>query len=309
MVSITFLEPFIVDALVYGCLFALMSIGLTLTYMTTKVPNFAHGSFVTVGVYLAFSLYHFQNLSPYYSIPVSFLLGGGVATAMYLYILRPLSARGSSFVPLMISTLAVDIAFIGVFGIYSDLLSNVYGVGNSKFFVLISADFQIFDTGGLAIVAPLSVVAITGALWILLTKTRFGIAMRAAVENPSLAGTLGVNIQRVYVISWFIAGGLAALAGSFLVLWLPGNPHIGSDFIVAIFAASILGGLTSIYGAVIGGLIVGAGEILVTVYGTRLLGSWFTQYQVAIPMVILALVLLFLPEGIISLWGAKIRKT
>src|SRR5208282_4288711 len=143
--KISGLQPFMADAIVYGCLFALMSIGLTLTYMTTKVPNFAHGSFVTVGVYLAFTLYHFDNLPAYYSIPFSFLLVGATAAAMYRLVLKPLSARGASLVSLMIATLAVDIAFIGIFGIYSDLLSNVYQVYDSKFFLISAADFFLLN--------------------------------------------------------------------------------------------------------------------------------------------------------------------
>jgi len=265
------------DAIVYGSLYAMMSIGLTLTYMTTKVPNFAQGSFVTVGVYLAFSLYHFEGLTPYYSVPASFVIGGMVAVLMYLFVLKPLAARGASLVSVMIATLAVDIAFIGIFGIYSDLLSNIYQVYDSKYFLISSADFYFLNIRGLTLVAPLSLAIITISLWILLTRTRFGIAMRAAVENPNLAGVLG-------------------------------SPHIGSDFIVGIFAASILGGLTSVYGAVIGGLIVGCGEILLTVYGSRLFGSWVTQWQPGIPMLILAVTLLFVPQGITSVKVTRPQK-
>ena len=284
----------------YGSLFALMSIGLTLTYMTTRVPNFAQGTFVTVGAYLAFSLYHFEGVSPYVSLPFSFVLVGAVATAMYKFILKPLAARGSSLISLMIATFAIDIAFVGIFGIYSDLLSNVYRVYDSKFFLLRSTDFTISGVSALTFIAPISLVLITVVLWLGLTYTKFGIAMRGAVENPNLAGILGINVEQVYTVSWFLAGGLAGFAGSLVVLWLPGSPHIGSDFIVNIFAASILGGLFSVYGAVIGGLLVGAGEITLTVYGTRLFGTWVSEWQAAIPMLIMAAALIVVPRGITS---------
>ena len=293
-------EPFMADALVYGSLFALMSVGLTLTYMTTKVPNFAQGSFVTVGAYLAFSLYHFRGVSPYGSLPFSFFLVGAIATAMYKFILKPLSARGSSLVSLMIATLAIDIGFVGIFGIYSDVLSNFYRVYDSKFFLLRSADFTILGMSALILIAPISLALITVLLWLGLTRTKFGIAMRAAVENPNLAGILGIDVDRVYTVSWFLAGGLAGLAGALVVLWLPGSAHIGSDLLVDIFAASILGGLFSVYGAVVGGLLVGAGEIILTVYGARLLGSWVSAWQPAMPMLIMAASLIIVPRGITS---------
>ncbi len=300
MRPLTVFEPFMADALVYGSLFALMSIGLTLTYMTTKVPNFAHGSFVTIGVYLAFTMFDFNGVSPYLSAPFSFILAGVAAIAMYRLVLKPLSSRGSSLVSLMIATLAVDIAFTGIFGIYSDLLANVYRVFNSKFFLLIQADIMLFDLRGLTFIAPISLALVTLALWLLLTRTKFGVAMRAAVENPNLAGVLGIDIERVYLVSWFLAGGLAGVSGSFVVLWLPGSSHVGSDLIVDIFAASVLGGLFSVYGAVIGGLLVGGGEILITVYAARLLGSWAVQWQAAVPLLIMAISLIIVPQGITS---------
>jgi branched-chain amino acid transport system permease protein len=213
-------------------------------------------------------------------------------------VLRPLSARGASLVSLMISTLAVDIAFVGIFGIFSDLLSNVYKVFNSKFFILANTDISIFGLRGLVVIAPIFVVLVTVILWLSLTKTKFGIAMRAAVENPNLAGVLGINIERVYLVSWFLAGGLAGLAGSLMVLWLPGNPHVGSDLIVAIFASSILGGLLSVYGAVIGGLMVGGLTVLLTVYASDLLGSWVSAWEIAMPMLIMAASLLIVPQGV-----------
>jgi len=302
----------VADAIVYACLFALMSMGLTLTYMTTKVPNFAHGSFVTVAVYLAFTLYHFDNILAYYSIPFAFLLVGGIAVVMYRLVLRPLAARGASLVSRMIATFAVDIVFVGIFGIYSDLLSNVFQTFNSKFFVLAGSDIQVFGESGLVLAAPICLVLVTAILWLSLTRTKFGIAMRAAVENPNLAGVLGINIERVYLVSWFIAGGLAGLAGTLMVLWLPGNPHVGSDFIVAIFASSILGGLFSVYGAVIGGVLVGGLTVLVTVYAGQLFGSWVDAWEVAMPMLIMVVSLLIVPQGVTSVnWkrlGARLRK-
>src|SRR5207245_3474894 len=101
------------DAIIYASLFGLMAIGLTLTYLTTKVPNFAYGSFVTIGIYTSFSLLRVNHISPYLSAPLAYVLGGVGSVAMYLGVLRVLARRGSSLVALMISTLAIDIGFIG----------------------------------------------------------------------------------------------------------------------------------------------------------------------------------------------------
>src|SRR5438132_6619021 len=188
-----------------------MAIGLTLTYLTTKVPNFAYGSFVTIGIYTALSFYSLYGISPYGALPVAFLVGCLSSVAMYLGILRTLARRGSSLVALMIATLAVDIAFVGIFGIYSDYLTSLYGIFPSKYFIALSAtpgtDFALFGLPGLLYVAPSSLAAIGLALYLLLSHTRFGIAMRASVENPSLARVLGIDVERSYVFAWFLAGG------------------------------------------------------------------------------------------------------
>jgi branched-chain amino acid transport system permease protein len=288
------------DAIVYSSLFALMSIGLTLSYMTAKVPNFAHGAFITTGAYLTFTLFRLNNINPYVSLPASFLLGGAVGFIVQRGVIGPLVRRGANTVSLITATFAVGIAFDAAFGVFADLLANTYRIPESRYFLLANQDFSFLGENGLLFVAPGCLLVISAALYFLLTKTRFGVAMRAAVENPSLATVVGINLSRVSAVSWFLAGGLAAVAGNLFILRLPGNPHLGTDFTVAFFAASLLGGLASILGAGIGGIIIGAGEVLITVYAARLVGPWFLSYQPAVPLVLMIIGLLVMPLGIVS---------
>ncbi|MDV3243787.1 MAG: branched-chain amino acid ABC transporter permease [Nitrososphaerales archaeon] len=257
--------PYLIAAVVYGTLFALMAMGLTLTYMTTKVPNFAYGSFVTIGLYTAYDLFKLNGVGPYEAALVAFLVSGAASILMYLGVLRPLARRGTPLVALMIATFGIDIGFIGIFGIYTDYLQSRYGLIDAKQFFQLPADFQLFGVQGVVIVAPLVLAAITLLLFLLFTRTKFGVAMRASVENPSLARVLGIDVERVYTVSWMLGGGFAGLAGALYTLWLPGGTSTGSDLIVEIFASSILGGLTSIFGAVLGGLVIGSSEDIVTV--------------------------------------------
>ncbi len=302
------IPPYVFDSIVYASLFGLMAIGLTLTYITTKVPNFAYGSFVTIGIYTSFSLFRLDKISPYLSVPFAFILGSLSSVVMYLAILRVLARRGSSLVALMISTLAIDIAFVGIFGIYTDYLSSRYRIIDTKFFARFGTDFELFGAAGLVYVAPISLAVITVGLFLLLTKTRFGIAMRASVENPSLARVLGIDVERTYVFAWFLAGGFAAIAGSYYTLWLPGGTTAGSNLIVEIFAASVLGGLASIYGAAIGGLLIGASEILLTQVGVGLFGGWVLIFQKGVPLVIMGVTLLVFPRGLVSVDWLRILR-
>jgi len=245
-------------------LFALMAMGLTLTYMTTKVPNFAYGSFVTIGLYTAYHFTKVFRINPYGASIFAFALAGLVSVLMYVGILRPLARRGTPLVALMIATFGIDIGFVGIFGIYTDYMQSTYKLSDASQFFALPGDFALFGVQGVIFVAPLLLALIALGLYLLLTRTRFGIAMRASVENAPLARVLGINVERVYVVSWMLAGGFAGLAGALYTLWLPGGTSTGSDLIVEIFASSVLGGLGSIFGAVAGGLMIGASEDLVT---------------------------------------------
>lgn len=301
-------EPYVTSSIVYASLFGLMALGLTLTYLTTKVPNFAYGSFVTIGMYTSFSMYRLQRVIPYASAPAAFFLGALSSVVMYLGVLRPLARRGSSLVALMIATFSIDIGFVGIFGIYSDYLTIRYSIIDSKNFYPINGDFDLSGLPGVSFVAPISLALITTALFLLLTRTKFGVAMRASIENPNLARVLGINVEKAYVFAWFLAGGFAAMSGSYYVLWLRGGTNAGSNLIVEIFASSVLGGLASIYGAAVGGLIIGASEILVTTAGVNLFGSWISIYQKGVPLLIMVVTLLVLPRGLVSVDWRKLSR-
>ena len=263
---------YLISAEVYAALFALMAMGLTLTYMTTKVPNFAYGDMVLLGVYSSYATAKVYHSSPYVGSALGFIIAGLVSVAMYLLVLRPLARRGASIVSLMIATFGVDIGFAGIFGIYTDFLTNKYSFQDSKAFYTLGPDFTLAGYPGIDFAAPIAVAVVVVGIFILLTRTKFGVTMRASIENPPLARILGINVDLVYTVSWFLAGGLAGFAGAFLTLDLPFlTVNTGNDLIVGIFAASVLGGLTSIFGSAVGGLVIGGSEILMTIW----LGSGF----------------------------------
>jgi len=286
-------------AIIYSSLLTLLSIGLTLTYLTTKVPNFAHGAFGAIGAYVILTVVMHPSIkgNPYYYLPLALIIGGSAALAQYMIVFKPLMRRGATTVGLMITTIAIEFILLAVLNIYADYLSNVFKI-RSRYFLLSPYDINIMGQKGLLIVAP-SLTAVTViSLHLALTKTKFGIAMRAAIEDPSLASVVGVNVDIVYAVSWFIAGGLASLSGALLPLWLPGNPDMGTKLIVSVFAASIIGGLFNVYGAVLGGFLIGLAEILGTSYLASWWGAWVIPYRPLIPLIAIAVTLLLTPKGI-----------
>ncbi len=200
---------------------------------------------------------------------------------------------------MMIASIALSVILRSLMHIYADIATSIYRTFFRGFIlpeIYISTHGQMLPLL-LFFSLGLSLGIIIG-LYLLLTRTKLGISMRAAIENPSLASTMGINVELVYGISWFLAGGLAGIAGALIPLRVPCDPEIGWSLLLRIFAAAILGGLDSIYGAILGSYIVGWAEIL----GTYLLShppiGLSTAYRPAIPFAIIIATLLFAPRGL-----------
>jgi len=285
-------------ALIFSSLLTLLSIGLTLTYLTTKVPNFAHGTFAAVGAYVTLTTVKLWHANPYQYLFLAPIICGLIALAQYLIVFRQLIRRGATIVTLMITTLAIEFILLATINIYADYLSRVFKISRSRYFLFSSYDIRIAGQRGLLIIAPILAAITVTALYLVLTRTRFGVAMRAAIEDPSLASVIGINVNMVYSVAWFIAGALGGLSGALLPLWFPGNPDMGSRIIVSVFAASTIGGIYSIYGAVLGGFIIGLAEVLGTSSLAIVLGPWIIPYRPLIPLIAIGITLLLAPSGI-----------
>lgn len=299
---------------------SIMCIGLTVTYQTTKVPNFAFADYAVFGMIASYFAYVLLNLSsPYLAAPVAVLAGGAFAVVMYLLIMKPMIKRGSSIIILMVASLAVDILFTGV----AADIANIGVVPFSRAFLhrgfptLVLApplpDFSMPgvctapQTCGLLIISPLALIVTTFLMYLLLTRSKFGIAMRAAIENPSLAKIAGINVDRVYLVSWFIAGGLGGLGGCLYAIGSGFSLNIENVLILDIFAGSVLGGLSSIYGAVIGGMLVAFGESYVVPQLAIHVNSNLGVLEVGgSSMIILIVTLLIAPKGLVSVNWKKI---
>ena len=300
--------PIYLDAIIFSSLLTLLSIGLTLTYLTTKVPNFAHGTFAAIGAYISLTVVHLFRGNLYLNLYLPFLVCGMIALGQYCVILRPLMKRNVSIVGLMITTLAIDIFLLAVLNIYADYLTTVFKV-TSRSFNLKAFDITVFGQKGILLFAPTLTWISVVTLYLLLTKTKFGISMRAAIENPNLASTMGINVDLVYNVSWFISGGLAGLSGSLLPFWFLSNPDLGTKMIASIFASSIVGGLYNIYGAIVGGYLIGLIEVLGTYFLALEFGTWVIPYRPIMPVIAVAVTLLIAPKGILGVkWRYIFRK-
>ncbi|MBO8181725.1 MAG: branched-chain amino acid ABC transporter permease [Archaeoglobus sp.] len=293
-------------AIIYSNLLVLLAIGLTMTYITTGVPNFAQGSFAVFGSYLALTLLRFYGIHPYLSIPIALIFGGVLGLVVYIGVLKPLISRGAQIVILMIATLAVDLILLGIMGAYSDYLGMVTKKSATRF-IFTPYDFPVGFLSGIFVVSVLVIALILFGLYLLLYKTKFGVAMRASMENPDLAEIMGVNVETTRTVSWILSAGLAATAGVLLPFRQEIVPMTGGIIIVSIFASSIVGGLGSIFGALLGGYIVGMSESFVTFNLSEVFGPSVLVYSRVISLVVLVIMLILAPRGIVSIKWRRIK--
>jgi branched-chain amino acid transport system permease protein len=272
-----------------GSLYALVALGLVLIYRSTRVLNFAHGDIATVATFVAFSLLS-RDLPFAVAVGGSLVVGGAIGIAFYFGVLVPAQRRGANLLGMVILTLGLALVLQGV---------AVYTWGAEP----VALPFPISDTKtyrlGTVVVSQLS-LATMGAgllgsvlLYVLVQRTRLGLAMRATSENVMAAQTLGIPTRLVLSVAWGAAAALGVVAGIFLAPALLLDPFFMLDPFLKGFAAAVLGGLNSLPGAVVGALLLGLAESLAGAYLT-------IQFKNTLAFVIIIAVLLIRPEGLLG---------
>jgi len=291
------IDPLLMTSIYVSLIMIFASLGLTLTYLTTKVPNFSQGSFLTLGSYIGVYSQEVLKINPLYFLPVSFIFVGLYSFTFYKLVIKPLINRNASIVILMIATLTLNIFSFSFINILASWLSKTYKI-SVTYVTFKKSDFSI---GGLpfsfyVIVAIITVLV--AILYLMLTKTKFGIAMRAAIENPSLASVVGINIDRVYSFSWFLSGALTGIAGIFYGFYQTIDTGAGDRLLALIFATTILGGVNSLFGTIPAGFIIGFSIIELTSTLARYFYVIFLPFQYIFPLVIMSIILLIYPKGL-----------
>lgn len=294
----------VVNGLILGSVIALGAIGLTLVYGILKLGNFAHGDYMAFGAYVAFFIVdgvlprvgiEGAGLGPFtfgfpvlIALPLSAMVVALGAIALDLLIYRRLRDRGASTAILMMASLGVAIAIRGLVQLIWTGDTQHYPRESRQVFHL-PMDVRIPPDG--MFVALVAVMLVAG-VYLLLTYTKMGKAMRATSDNPTLALVSGINTKQVVWWTWGIGGALAAIAGVLLaVVQAQLLPIMGWKFLIPLFAAVILGGIGNPYGALIGALVVGVSMELST--------QWINpSYKPAVAFAIMIGVLLARPRGI-----------
>jgi branched-chain amino acid transport system permease protein len=171
---------------------------------------------------------------------------------------------------------------------------------------MIFSDFRWNGIPGVKIITPLTVGGLLLCLWFFLNKTKYGIAMRAMAEDEKLAAALGVNIDLLHIATWFLSGSLAGLAGSIISMWAMTSVDFSDSLLVNVMAGSVVGGLSSITGAIFGGFFIAFSKVVLTWGLVRLFGVGMYDWSQFLPMIFMFLVLSIEPDGIIAMKGKSL---
>lgn len=296
--DIGFLIQILVWGLYAGCIYILLAIGLNLIFGVMKILNFAHGELLMLGAYTAFWIYTFSNINPYLVIPASMLLIALLGIFIERLGFRPIRGTGK------LNEIFLSIGLIYLFQNLAALLwsSSSRSIHSPYGDVVVPIGSIKLPLDYLIIIIITIVFLI--AFQLFMKKTTTGRAMRATSQNREAAALMGINVERMDMLSFALGSALAAAAGS---LWLisgqMANPYMGVIPAIKAFAVIIIGGLGSIPGAIIAGLTLGIAEnvlpyfmqALVAVFGYEMS---FTAWKDTIAFFILIIVLILRPTGI-----------
>ena len=308
----------LINGLAIGSVYAIFALGYTLVFSILGIINFAHGAVFTLGAYFTYTLVvgQFENNglikgvnlfptdSPFHGSAWAFaaaaligaVISGLVAVVIERLAFRPMRSRGADPLLALVSSLGVALVIV-------NLIQILVGAESYSFPTDIYGDLKpalIFSLGGkLIVVRTVQVIIFAVSMVLLLIlgyvigRTRIGKALRAVAENPGTASLLGISVTRFIIITFFLSGFLGGLAGTLVsTAFSVAGPYFGVAYGLKGLAVIVLGGLGSIPGAVVGGLVIGLAEAFVP--------AEYSAYKDAVAFALLFVILLIRPQGLLG---------
>jgi len=284
---ITFTQQMI-NGLSIGGIYSLLAVGYALIYSIFNFTNFAFGALMMMGAFVCLFAIVYLGMPLW----VAFLIVIAASMLLSLFVeqiaYRPMRSRGTSRLFLMIAAMGVDIFIVNIMTVFMG--GNIRMIKYN--FPTTTITFGAFRVGYIDILAMITTVAIMCVLWFFLNRTLLGIAIRASAYDTTTAALMGINTNHISMLVFSISGFTAGIAGMFYGFKYAVYPAMGTIAIKA-FIASVIGGLGSLPGAVVGGLLLGILETTVAGYISSIYRDLFSYS-------LLVVMLLFLPDGILG---------
>lgn len=277
----------LIDGLLAGGVYALISVGLTLVFGVMGVVNFAQAEFLMLGMFAAWALWAWLGLDPWLGAPLAFAGVFLLGTVLHRLLLRRVM-RAPAVAQIFLTVgllLAMENLALLLFGSDFRSVRTPYQTA--------ALHFGPFSAGVPQLGAFTASLAVGGALWWFLARTRTGWAMRATAQDPAAAQLSGVDSDRMHRLAFGLGTGLTGFGGAVILPYYTVFPAVGGQFVVLMFTAAVLGGLGNVAGAVVGGLTVG----VVQSFSAMLLPL---QLQNLVLFVVFIAVLALRPQGLLG---------
>lgn len=277
------------DGILFGILIALGALGLNLIFGTTGLTNFSHGELLTLGAFTAIVLnelgVHIIIAAPIAIVFSALVFGGGQNKFLW----KPLRRRRTGLIASMIVTIGLAITLRYLLLLFFGGSPRSY----QQYAGMSGISIGPFSTTPKALIlAAIAIVVLTATvLW--LQRSRIGKATRAVSDNPALASTTGINVERVISVVWILGAGLAAFAGIYLGLTQDVTWNMGQRLLLVMFAAITLGGLGTIWGAIVGSLVVGVFIQMTTLFIP-------TEMKTVGALFLMIVILMVRPQGLLG---------
>lgn len=280
----------LLNSAVTGSLFALVAVGLTLTYSLSRFPNFVHAEFITLGAYVGYAIAEQLDLGLPLGFLAAFAASGALGAASYLCVFRPLQQRGATLIHLMVASISLGF-------VVRHCIQEAWGRAP----LLIRIVWARYDVGPVRVTGLwLFIIAMAAAMalttHVVLTRTKIGKAMRATSNNPELAMASGINVDRVMLLAWIAGAMLAGIGGLLRACDARLVPHLGWEILLPAFTTTILGGIGNFHGMLAAAYVLGLAENIGVVALSAL--DLSTDYRPAVAFIILVIMLIFRPTGL-----------
>jgi branched-subunit amino acid ABC-type transport system permease component len=286
-----------IGGLVFSVVLAMGALGLSMIFGTTGLTNFAHGELITFGALVAFAVDRLPGTISIGGWEITVIVGVVAAflvSAMFgwlndFVLWAPLRRRGTGLIAMMIVSIGLSVFLRNVYQYFAGAQSQNY----SQYSAVTPWDIGPILLTPKELIVILVGMAVLVAATSLLQFTRLGKATRAVADNPALSSATGINVERVIRLVWIGGAALAGLAGALLGLTQGFDYQIGFKILLLVFAAVVLGGLGTIWGAIIGAFFIGLFTELTTLFVPA-------EFKFVGALIVLIIVLLFMPQGLLG---------
>ncbi|MEM1537415.1 MAG: branched-chain amino acid ABC transporter permease [Candidatus Nezhaarchaeales archaeon] len=280
------LPQILLEGVLIGGVYALTATGLTLILGVMRILNLAHGHLIMIAMYITYFLYTLFGVDPFLSIPVSAILMFAVGMTLQRTIVKPVIDAPVVNQMILMMGLLIFLENLAAFAWTHDYRA-LKGYGGIVY------EFMGLRVVSTRLTAFLTALIITLTLYLLVMKTKWGRALRACSMDPEAAMLMGVNLPRVRAEAFGLGIALAGVAGSLITTLYYIFPSVGMHYIIVALVIVILGGMGNIFGALVGGIILGLVEVLTAFYVS-------SQLKLLGIFIIFILLLLFRPEGLLT---------